>query len=276
MLAMSERPIGLLDSGIGGLTVLKEARKLLPNESFIYIGDNARNPYGPRSAEEIRRYTLELVQFLMNRQVKMVVIACNTATAVVLDELKGSLPIPVLGVILSGSMEAVRHTKTKEVGLLATQSTVDSSYYNQKMSEMDKSVRVTSLACPEFVDLVETNQYKSEEAEAIVQAKLSPLKEKNVDALILGCTHFPLLSPFIKKEMGQKVRLIDSGALTAEQIGQVLEENQMAAAKNSPVKTEIYTTGDAQLFRAIAGEWMEDDELEVNKINVEGLKLDAE
>lgn len=274
---MSERPIGLLDSGIGGLTVLKEARKRLPNESFIYIGDNARNPYGTRSVEEIRRYTLELAQFLVDRQVKLIVIACNTATAVALEELKATLPIPVLGVIHAGSMEAVRHTATQEIGILATQSTVDSSYYNQKISEMNAAVKVTSLACPEFVDLVETNQHQSEEAEALVKMKLFPLKNSRIDALILGCTHFPLLAPFIQKEMGKEVRLIDSGALTAEQIDQVLDEYQMAAERStSPVTTEIYTTGDAQLFRAIAGEWMEDDQLEVKKIDVEGLKRNAE
>lgn len=274
---MSERPIGLLDSGIGGLTVLKEARKRLPNESFIYIGDNARNPYGTRSVEEIRRYTVELAQFLVDRQVKLIVIACNTATAVALEELKATLPIPVLGVIHAGSMEAVRHTDTQEIGILATQSTVDSSYYNQKISEMNKAVKITSLACPEFVDLVETNQHQSEKAEELVKKKLIPLKDSRIDALILGCTHFPLLAPFIQKEMGKKVRLIDSGALTAEQIDQVLSEHQMAAEEPaSPVTTEIYTTGDAQLFRAIAGEWMEDDQLEVKKIDVEGLKRNAE
>lgn len=274
---MSERPIGLLDSGIGGLTVLKEARKLLPNESFIYIGDTARNPYGTRSREEIRRYTLELVQFLMDKQVKLIIIACNTATAVVLEELKATSPVPVLGVIIAGSMEAVRHTITKEVGVLATQSTVDSSYYNQKISEMDSEIKVRSLACPEFVDLVETNQYQSEKAREIVKKKLHPLKKTKMDALILGCTHFPLLVPFIKEVMGDDVKLIDSGALTAQKIRCVLSENHMEAGENSSASTdELYTTGNPQLFRNISSEWMEDDTLEVYKINIEGLKLDED
>lgn len=273
---MSKRPIGLLDSGIGGLTVLKEARKLLPNESFIYIGDNARNPYGTRSAEEIRQYTLELVDFLIDRQVKMIVIACNTATAVVIDELKGTLSVPVLGVIQAGSMETLRQTVTKEVALLATQSTVESAYYNKQINEVDSSVTVISLACPEFVDLVETNQYKSEYARQAVSNKLEPLKKTQVDTLILGCTHFPLLSSFIQEEMGETVTLIDSGALTAHQMGQELCKKQIAAETSGPATTEIYTTGETELFKKIAVNWMQDCNLKVKKINLEGLKRNAE
>lgn len=274
---MSERPIGLLDSGIGGLTVLKEARRLLPTESFVYIGDNARNPYGTRTTEEIRQYTLELVQFLLDKQVKMIVIACNTATAVVLEELRNKLAVPVLGVIQAGSEEAVRLTATKEVGILATQSTVDSSYYDQKISQMNDEIKVESIACPEFVDLVETNEHHSSQAEAVVKDKLRPLKSTKIDALILGCTHFPLLAPFIQETLGEGVTLIDSGALTAEQIEKVLAENKLAAGQtHQPVETEIFTTGDAQLFKDIAAKWMNDSQLKVQKINVEGLKLNAD
>lgn len=266
---MSERPIGLLDSGIGGLTVLKEARKRLPNESFVYIGDNARNPYGTRTVEEIRQYTLELVQFLLKKQVKLIVIACNTATAVVLEELKQTCPVPVLGVIQAGSEQAANYTQTKEIGILATQSTVDSLYYNQKISEMDNTIEVKSIACPEFVDLVEKNNYQSEKAEKIVKNKLASIKNTKIDSLVLGCTHFPLLAPFIQETVGKNVKLIDSGALTAKKIEQILTEKNLAADQsNSSVRTNLYTTGDAQLFKNIAEKWMDEDLLNVRKINV--------
>lgn len=269
---MSNRPIGLLDSGIGGLTVLKAVKHLLPHESFIYIGDSARNPYGNRTEKEIIKYTEELVNFLLLHDVKMIVIACNTATALTLTLLKEKLSIPVIGVISAGSREAARLSETGHIGVLATQSTVDSQFYSESIARERKAVEVTSLACPEFVDLVEANQHTGPDAEQVVAEKLAPLKIQTIDTLILGCTHFPLLSDYIQKVMGEEVKLIDSGALTAESIRDVLKEEQLEAeADHQSPMMKIFTTGDAELFRVIAAEWMENDSLEIAHISLEGL-----
>lgn len=269
---MSNRPIGLLDSGIGGLTVLKAVKQLLPDESFIYIGDSARNPYGNRTEKEIIQYTEELVNFLLLHDVKMIVIACNTATALTLTLLKEKLSIPVIGVISAGSREAARLSATGKIGVLATQSTVDSQFYTESIAQERSDVDVTSLACPEFVDLVEANRHTGPDAEQVVAEKLAPLKKQAIDTLILGCTHFPLLADYIQKEMGEEVLLIDSGALTAESIKYVLgEENLAAEAGQDSPTMRIFTTGNEELFREIAAEWMENDSLEIAHISLKGL-----
>lgn len=272
MYMLSNRPIGLLDSGIGGLTVLKEAKKMLPNESFVYIGDSARNPYGNRTKDEIADYTNELVQFLLNQNVKMIVIACNTATAVTLEQLREKLTIPVLGVISAGSKEAIKLSQTRQVGVLATQSTVKSKFYTKTIQSDAPDIKIKSLACPEFVELVESNQYSTPYAELVVAKKLAPLKNQNIDTLILGCTHFPLLADFIQKELGESVQLIDSGALTVNYIKETLNELDMKAHYSSDKSfTKIYTTGELPLFKEIAQKWMESGSLEFEHIKLKGL-----
>ncbi|MCC5894625.1 MAG: glutamate racemase [Alkalibacterium sp.] len=273
---MSKKPIGLLDSGIGGLTVLKAAKKMLPHESFVYIGDSARNPYGNRTKEEILSYTNELVQFLLEQDVKMIVVACNTATALTLDYLREKLTVPVIGVISAGSKEAIRLSTTKHVGVLATQSTVDSKFYSQTIQAEASDIEVRSIACPEFVELVESNQHATPVAQKVVSEKLAPLKNQSIDTLILGCTHFPLLADFIQKEVGSGVQLVDSGALTVEYIKDTLEDLSIGADKSSPdPSTKIYTTGDPELFKAIAEDWMESKSLEIEHITLKGL-IDSE
>lgn len=269
---MSNRPIGLLDSGIGGLTVLKAAKKRLPNESFVYIGDSARNPYGNRTVQEITDYTNELVQFLLKQNVKMIVIACNTATALTLEELRAKLTIPVHGVISAGSKEAIKLSKTRQVGVLATQSTVDSKFYTKTIHDEASDISVKSIACPEFVELVESNQHTTHFAEEVVAKKLTPFKNQNIDTLILGCTHFPLLADFIQKELGSDVHLVDSGALTVDYIKETLTDLSISAEQTSvDPTTKIYTTGDQVLFKEIAEEWMESTSLEIEHISLKGL-----
>lgn len=261
----------MLDSGVGGLTVLKAVKERLPHESFVYIGDTLRNPYGNKEQKEIIDYTVELAHFLISQDVKMIVIACNTATAQALEEVKKRVTVPVIGVIVPGSEAAAKLSQTKKVGVLATRSTVDSGFYEETIRSFDSDIAVQSLACPQFVDLVEQNDYRSENAKKIVANTLSPFKSANMDTLILGCTHFPLLAPFIQEEMGEDVTLIDSGALTSQAIERVLEEKQARADAKGTPKIELYTTGSKEAFEKIAKDWLETDAFTIDTIALERL-----
>ncbi|SFC14662.1 glutamate racemase [Alkalibacterium subtropicum] len=269
---MLNKPIGLLDSGVGGLTVLKAVKDRLPNESFVYIGDTKRCPYGNRTKEEIITFTLELVQFLLDQDVKMIVIACNTATAHALEIVRSKVDVPVIGVVGPGSQAAVSTTGTKQIGVLATVSTVESGFYEQSLLDKDKGVQVKSLACPEFVDIVEDNAYESAEARQLVDDKLTGFKTPEMDTVILGCTHFPLLAPFIQEVLGPDVTLIDSGALTSYEVESVLDENKLEADEAKERTIRIFTTGPVAMFRTIVENWLETDQLDIKSIELERLK----
>ncbi|MGX1825295.1 glutamate racemase, partial [Heyndrickxia sporothermodurans] len=205
------QPIGIIDSGVGGLTVVKEVLKQLPNESIIYVGDTARCPYGPRPVDEVKAYTWQMTRFLLKRNIKMLVIACNTATAVVLDEIRTELKIPVLGVIYPGARAALKNTKGFNIGVLGTIGTIKSGAYEKALKSINRKVSITSLACPKFVPLVESGEYKSSIAKKIVAESLAPIQKSGIDTLILGCTHYPLLEGLIKNVMGSEVKVISSG-----------------------------------------------------------------
>lgn len=253
---MDNRPIGFLDSGVGGLTVVRELMRQLPHEEIIYIGDSARAPYGPRPTEQIRDYTWQLVRFLLTRDVKMIVFACNTATAVAWEEVKKTLDIPVLGVILPGASAAIKATRSDKVGVLGTQVTIQSDIYRKKIQALSPETKVVSLACPKFVPLVESNSYQSSLAKKIIYETLGSLKGK-VDTVVLGCTHYPLLRPIIQNVMGQDVKLIDSGAECARDISVLLnyfEINRSRVAKSK--EHQFYTTASPKAFREIAENWL--------------------
>lgn len=265
---MDNRPIGFLDSGVGGLTVVRELMRQLPHEDIIYIGDSARAPYGPRPADQIREYTWQLVNFLLTKNVKMIVIACNTATAVAWEEIKAELDIPVLGVILPGSSAAIKTTQSKKVGVIATPMTVTSDIYQQKVQLLDPQIEVTSMACPKFVPLVESNETGSSIAKKIVYETLAPLVGQ-VDTLILGCTHYPLLRPIIQNVMGPEVKLIDSGAETVRDISVLL--NYFEINRNREAKQQqhcFYTTAGVASFQEIAESWLGQN-IRVEHVNLE-------
>lgn len=265
---MDNRPIGFLDSGVGGLTVVQELMRQLPHEEIVYIGDSARAPYGPRPAEQIREYTWQLVRFLLTKNVKMIVFACNTATAVAWEEIKAALEIPVLGVILPGSSAAIKATRTKRVGVIATPMTVRSDIYRQKVELLDPSISVLSLACPRFVPLVESNETHSSVAKKVVYETLSDLTGK-VDTLILGCTHYPLLRHIIQNVMGPDVKLIDSGAETVRDISVLLNYFDINRSREAAMKEDrFYTTAGAAIFREIAETWLGKD-IQVEHVNLE-------
>lgn len=268
---MNDQPIGFIDSGVGGLTVVKEAMKQLPNENFIYLGDTARCPYGPRPKEQVIQFTWEMARFLLNKKIKMLVIACNTATAVALDEIKEQLPIPVVGVIMPGTRAAVKATKNHRIGVIGTKGTVKSASYKHAIKEKNESTEVISLACPKFVPIVESNQFHSSVAKKIVFETLLPLKNKQLDTLILGCTHYPLLRPVIQDAMGKDVVLIDSGAETISEVSMLLDYFNISNVENKEKGyAEFYTSGSPHLFDQIAQDWLEKGKFHSKQIALGG------
>ena len=253
---MDNRPIGFLDSGVGGLTVVRELMRQLPHEEVVYIGDSARAPYGPRPANQIRDYTWEMVRFLLTKNVKMIVLACNTATAVVWEEIKEALDIPVLGVILPGASAAIKSTRSKRIGVIGTPMTVASDIYRKKIQSLSPEMAVESLACPKFVPLVESNELQSSVTKKVVYETLKPLAGK-VDTLVLGCTHYPLLRPIIQNVMGPEVQLIDSGAECVRDISVLLNYFEINRSRQlEDCNHQFYTTANAASFAAIAKTWL--------------------
>ncbi|MED1469283.1 glutamate racemase [Bacillus salipaludis] len=263
-----KQPIGVIDSGVGGLTVAKEIMRQLPNEKIIYLGDTARCPYGPRPTKEVRKFTWELTTFLLEKQIKMLVIACNTATAVALDEIRRELKIPVLGVIYPGARAAIKRTKNYRVGIIGTQVTVESGAYEKALKSLNSRLFVKAHACPKFVPLVESGEYDGAIAEKIVTQSLQPMLNLNLDTLILGCTHYPLLGPLIKKVMGPEVNVISSGDETAREISAILQYNGQLEESEDEPEHEFITTGSRGIFSKIASEW-----LDMPVDNVQKIKL---
>jgi len=251
------RPIGIIDSGVGGLTVAKEIMRQLPHEQIAYLGDTARCPYGPRSPKEVLKFTWEITQFLMKKQIKMLVIACNTATAVALEEIRAELRIPVLGVIHPGARTAIKNTVNYQIGIIGTEGTIKSGAYEQALKSINRKTQVVSLACPKFVPLVESSEFNGPVAKRVVTETLAPLKNQGLDTLILGCTHYPLLEPLIKQVMGDKVNVISSGEETAREVSTILHHNGILNLSGEEPVHEFYTTGSKKIFSEIASEWLE-------------------
>lgn len=254
---MLKQPIGVIDSGVGGLTVAKEIMRQLPNEKIIYVGDTARCPYGPRSAEEVKTFTWQMTRFLLEKEIKMLVIACNTATAVALNEIRNELAIPVLGVIHPGARAAIKVTRNGRIGIIGTIGTVKSAAYERALSQLNKNIYSISLACPKFVPLVESGEYSGPLAKKIVAETLRPLKNKGLDTLILGCTHYPLLQPLIQNVMGHFVKVISSGEETASEVSTILHHNRLLNKESGEPEHAFYTTGSKGMFAKIASEWLE-------------------
>lgn len=270
---MKKRPIGFIDSGVGGLTVVKEAMRQLPHEVFCYIGDTARCPYGPRTPEQVRQFTIELAYFLMEKDIKLLVIACNTATATALTTLKELLPIPIVGVILPGSRAAIKATRNQRIAVIGTEGTIASNEYQKSIFRKNQQIDVVSLACPKFVPVVESNEYTGPLAKRVVRETLMPLHKTKMDTLILGCTHYPLLRPIIQDVVGQEIQLIDSGAETINEVSVLLDYYNLAEdTPNSDSLHQFYTTGSAEMFKRIASAWLGLDHLVVNHINLKEIE----
>ncbi|HWH24585.1 MAG TPA: glutamate racemase [Candidatus Limnocylindria bacterium] len=248
------RPIGFFDSGVGGLTVLREVVRRLPNESTIYLGDNARAPYGPRSDAEVRRFSGECLDQLAARDVKAIVVACNTSSAVALPELRLRYAVPLLGVVRPGATAAVLASRNRRVGVIATSATVRSRAYFQAIKDENPFVEVIEHATPELVPLVEAGELDGPLVDDVLRRSLAPLTEagSELDTLLLGCTHYPLLAPAIRRIVGPQVAVIDSASATASALAGLLEIHDLAApAGGQPTHTQL-TTGDVDAFRRIA------------------------
>jgi glutamate racemase len=220
--------IGVFDSGIGGLTVLHQIIEALPRENTVYLGDTARAPYGTKSVETVLRYSFENSEFLVEKGVKLVVVACNTSTAIALEQLGDRLKVPVIGVIDPGVRRALKSTKNKKVGVIGTEATIQSGAYTRALKAARRDLEVYSRACPLFVPLVEEGWTDNAVVEMTVKAYLGSLKQSGIDTLILGCTHYPLLKKAIRKYLGSGVRLVDSAEETAKEVELVLKKGTMA------------------------------------------------
>ncbi|MRG88374.1 glutamate racemase [Salinibacillus xinjiangensis] len=250
-----KQPIGVIDSGVGGLTVAKELMRQLPKEEIIYIGDTLRCPYGPRPEEEVKKYTWEMVHYLSRFQIKMLVVACNTATAFVLKELQEKLPVPVIGVIQPGARAAIKATNNLSIGVIGTIGTVESRAYPNILKQINSSLDIYSLACPPFVPLVENGMLDGEYTENVVRDSLVPLLDTKIDTLILGCTHYPLLRPVIQRVVGEHVSVISSGDETAREVSTILSYHNLHYHGNRIPEHKFYTTGNLSLFEQVANIW---------------------
>ena len=231
---MNRAPIGIFDSGLGGLTVAHAIFERLPADATIYFGDTARVPYGPKSAETVRRYSREIMSWLLGQGVKAIVIACNTSTAHALESLQESSPVPVIGVIEPGARAAVAAAGTRPIGVIGTAGTIASGAYERAIHRLAPAIPVITAACPLFVPLVEEGWFNHPATRIVAEEYLAPLRAGGVGTLVLGCTHYPLLAPLLQDIMGPTVTLIDGGAETARRLAGVLaERNLEAPAENA-------------------------------------------
>ncbi|OPY59438.1 MAG: Glutamate racemase [Syntrophorhabdaceae bacterium PtaU1.Bin034] len=225
---MKDFSIGMFDSGIGGLTVLKEVRRFLPHEHIIYLGDTARVPYGNRSPQTVTRYSLENTGFLLSKGIKMLIIACNTSSAIALPALKRKVPVPVIGVIEPPAREAARRTKTRRIGVIGTRATINSRAYVKAIRRHDPAIEVISVACPLFVPIVEEGLENDEVARVVVRKYLEVLKDSGIDVLVMGCTHYPILEHQIRELLGDEVHIVNTGRETARDVERVLAKHDSA------------------------------------------------
>ncbi len=262
------QPIGILDSGLGGLTVVKEILKQLPDEQLIYVGDTARCPYGPRSKEEVQKFTFEIVDYLLSFNVKSIVIACNTATAYTLENVKNKVNVPVVGVIRPGSIAAIKSSKLGRIGVIGTQGTISSGAYENTLKQINHNLEIIGVACPTLVPLVEENgRHSNDYIMKVVNEALAPLHGHNIDSLILGCTHYPIISEYIQQVVGSNVVLISSAEETAKELTTILQKKNLTNNKKTGFNNRFFTTGDKRTFKQIGEKWLGID-IDVEHINL--------
>ena len=261
------RPIGIMDSGVGGLTVMKEIIHALPGEEVYYFADSLRCPYGPKSQEDVKRYTTEAVQFLIDKGVKAVIIACNTATAAVMPALRDEIDIPVYGVINPGSLGALRKSDNNELLLLATEGTIKSGAYEQGILSFDSDVKIHNLPCPEFVNLVESLDYRNPDiAEKTVREKLAPYKDTQADTVILGCTHFPIIEKYIDEFFKGEKHIIDAGFETVTIALVQLHKKKLLTVHNKHPRHRIFIHGENNNFKKVLDSWIPETDYSIENI----------
>lgn len=247
----NQSPIGVFDSGMGGLTTVRQLVKLMPSEDIVYLGDTARVPYGNKSKKTIIKFSIQNSLYLLKFKIKLIVIACNTSSSFALDKLKETLRIPIIGVIEPGVKKALNLTKNKRIGVIGTNATINSKAYQNRIIKIDPSVKVFTQSCPLFVPLAEEGWLNEKVTLDVARKYLAPLKDKNIDALILGCTHYPLLKIPISKVMGESVKLVDSARELALSVKQLMEEKKITADKGRKGKVKFYLTDEPYKFKKI-------------------------
>ncbi|UCC94897.1 MAG: glutamate racemase [Candidatus Omnitrophota bacterium] len=247
----ANRPIGIFDSGVGGLTVLREIEKILPHEDIIYFGDTARVPYGNKSKATVIKFSAESIHFLLGKRAKMVIVACNTSSSLALDYLTNNFSVPVIGVIEAGVKRALKATKGKKIGVIGTRSTIQSKSYEKAIHRKDRTVKVLSRACPLFVPLAEEGILSGEIVEEVIKMYLSTMKAKGIDAIILGCTHYPLLKRTIALYL-KNTHIVDSAKEVALHAKEILRRYYLFNRNKKKGKVEFYVTDEPQGFLKLA------------------------
>ncbi len=265
-----QKAIGIFDSGVGGLTVLKEIVAKLPDENIIYLGDTARVPYGIRSPETVTRYCFENTSFLLTQEIKLLVIACNTATAVSLEAVKKEFPLPVIGVLEPGARAAAAATKSRVVGIIGTEATIGSGAYERAIKRLAPDIQVVSIACPLFVPLVEEGWTDNDVALLVAEKYLAPFRDAGIDTLVLGCTHYPLLKAAISHAIGPQIRLIDSATETAKEVESILLKLKWRGSGRGEGIRKYFVTDTPQRFEMIGKRFLGDTLLVAEQVKVGG------
>jgi glutamate racemase len=253
---MNQAPVGIFDSGIGGLTVARAIYERLPHESTIYFGDTARVPYGPKSPETVKRYSLEILRWLLDQNVKAVVVACNTSTAHALRDMQQASAVPVLGVIKPGARAAIASGREGPIGVIGTAGTIASDAYNRAIQALAPGVQVVQRACPLFVPLVEEGWFDHAATQLVATDYLRELREACVRSLVLGCTHYPLLKPLLQRVMGPEVKLIDSGEATALALETILVDKGLQAQPDAEPRHRFVVSDDEARFRQVGSRFI--------------------
>lgn len=262
-------PIGVFDSGLGGLTVVKQLVRQLPLENIIYFGDTARVPYGSKSVETVQRFALQIANFLAERGVKMIVVACNTASSVALELLQARFDLPVIGVIEPGARSALSISPGKNIGVIGTTGTINSGKYTQVLTATDRSVRVFSQACPLFVPLVEEGWADSPVTEIVAREYLLNLTAQKIDTLILGCTHYPIIKDVIQRVVDNNIRIVDTAIETANQVRQILTQKNQLRAQTTAPQHKFFVSDLPQKFEEIAERFLGEPIANVERIDLE-------
>ncbi len=263
-LVNKNNPIGIFDSGFGGLTVMAAVSKLLPDENIIYFGDTAHVPYGTKSKKTVTEFSEKISRFLLKNNVKMIVIACNTASAFSLNYLRNFVNVPIIGVIKAGSVLAAKITENKKVGVIGTEGTIKSKAYEKEIKKYDKNIKSFSKSCPLFVPLVEEGWNDGKITREIIKIYLKDLLDKNIDTIILGCTHYPLLKESIKKVIGKNINIVDSASAVAAQVKYILTKNNILK-KSGKGKYKFFVSDSPEKFKAIGNKFLGNKILNVTK-----------
>ena len=261
------KAIGVFDSGVGGLTVARELIRQLPAEDIIYFGDTARVPYGIKSKETVIRFSIENILFLLKQEVKLICVACNTVSSQALPVIKHHFKVPIVGVINPGVREAVYATQNKRIGVIGTKGTIKSRAYEKEIKQLDPAIKVISAACPLFVPFVEEGWMKGEVVLKVARTYLKPLKDAKVDTVILGCTHYPLLKPVIKRALGGQVTLIDSAKQVAIEVKKLLSQDGLLNNNGHRAAHKFYVSDNPEWFSELAKRFLGQEPQKVKKVN---------